>query len=225
MTVDDIRDRLTQALRLSGDSSPLLRDAQLSPLSAIVLASLAATAVGAGLFAAFAILGPVGSDVGASAPDWTPPSLAVVELGPPKQAADDVEILSRPIFSKSRKPSPKPAKAAGPISAPDAAAPAGLSVNAIIKEKQMAQAFMVSPALPEGEWKRVGEMIDAWTVSRIERDGVVLSNGSQTTKVKIYADEPAPSVDGPIAASPIPAPPIPAPSPLQGRVKPPFPSP
>ncbi|HEY8162008.1 MAG TPA: hypothetical protein VIF34_07055 [Methylocystis sp.] len=212
MNLSGIRERLTQALRLSGELLPAIRGAQLSPLSAIVLAALAAITLGAALFAAVAMLGPAGSDVVVSAPDWTPPSLAVVELGPPKPAGADTEALSRPIFSKDRKPSPKTAKAAASIPGQDAAAPAGVTVSAIVKKKKMEQAFMVSPALPEGDWKKVGDTVDAWEISRIDGDGVVLSNGAKTAKVKLFSDDPlaAPSIDGPAPAFP-----QPRPSPLQ----------
>lgn len=172
---------------------------QLSPLSAIILAVLAATTLLAALFAAFAFLGPVGSDTIVSAPAWTPPTLAVADLPPPKPASADLESLSRPIFSKNRKPAAKIAKAAAPMAAEMTAAPPGLAINAIVKNKKTTQAFVTSPESPDGSWKKVGETVDSWTISAIESGGVVLTNGAQTARVKLYADPPADGMPPPPA--------------------------
>ncbi|KAF2992329.1 hypothetical protein OGR47_10785 [Methylocystis sp. MJC1] len=170
--------------------------AQLSPLSAIILAVLAATTLLAALFAAIAFLAPIDSDATVSAPAWTPPTLAVADLAPPKPASADQESLSRPIFSKNRKPAPKIAKASTATAAEMAAAPPGLAINAIVKNKKTTQAFVTSSESPDGLWKRVGETVDSWTISAIERDGVVLTNGAQTARVKLYADPLPPAADG-----------------------------
>ncbi|BDV34769.1 hypothetical protein [Methylocystis iwaonis] len=197
-------DQLAQSLKEFFGRSSLfvspIQKARLSPLSAIMLAVLAAATLLAALFAAFAFLGPIGSEATVSAPDWTPPTLSVAELAPPKPASADTETLSRPIFSKNRKPAPKSAKAAAPMAAEMAAAPPGLTVSAIVKNKNVTQAFVTSPESPDGFWKKIGETIDSWTVSAIESDGVVLTNGAQTARIKLYPD-PAPSTaDGMFAA-------------------------
>lgn len=197
-------DQLAQRLQEFVERSRMLvassQKAQLSPLSAIMLAVLAAATLVATLFAAFAFLGPIGADATVSAPDWTPPTLSVAELAPPKPASADTETLSRPIFSKNRKPSPKTAKAAAPMTAETAEAPPGLAVGAIVKNKNITQAFVTSSESPDGVWKKIGETIDSWTVSAIESDGVVLTNGAQTARVKLYPDPPPLAADGMLAA-------------------------
>lgn len=199
MRPDQLAQRLQEFFGRSRMLVAPIQKAQLSPLSAIMLAVLAAATLVATLFAAFAFLGPIGSDATVSAPDWTPPTLSVAELAPPKPASADTETLSRPIFSKSRKPAAKTAKAAAPMAAEMAAAPPGLAVSAIVKNKNVTQAFVTSSESPDGIWKKIGETVDSWTVSAIENDGVVLTNGAQTARVKLYPDPPPSAADGMLA--------------------------
>ncbi len=170
--------------RLSG-----LKHMQLSPLSGIVLAALAALAGVTALFALYAMVGSMGSDSEATAPDWTPPTLATVELDPPKPASADVETLSRPIFSKNRKPSQKTAAAPTDMSTVSDA-PSGLSVTAIVRHKSTAQAFLISTDTPAGAWRQVGDQVDSWTVTSITPREVVLQSGGQFSKLKLYTEPP-----------------------------------
>lgn len=168
----------------------LLKQARLSPLSAIVLAFLFATTLMAALFALSAIFGSIGLDSEVAAPDWKPPTLAIGELDPPKPASADVETLSRPIFSRSRRPSPR---AKTPVEAdlsPNALAPGGLTVSAIVKNSEAHQAYVVSQDAPEGAWRKVGDTVDSWTISRIDRHEVILKSGEQTASIKLYPDPP-----------------------------------
>lgn len=166
-----------------------LQQAHLSPLAGLVLALLGATTLAAALFAAYAFLGPLGSDADVKAPDWTPPTLAVVDLDPPKAPSADVETLSRPIFTKSRRPSPKVAKPAASETGPLTAAPSGITVGAIVRNKKATQAFIVSLETPEGAWKQVGDTVDSWTIATIDRTELILKNGQQMAKLKLYPDD------------------------------------
>lgn len=190
-----------------------LQAAHLSPLAGIILALLGAAALGAALLAAYALLGPAGLDDGAAAPDWTPPTLAVVDLDPPQPPSADVETLSRPIFSKSRRPSGKPAKAPAADGGRMTPSPAGLSVAAVVRNRKESRAFVVSVDTPEGAWRKIGDTVDAWTISRIERAEVTLENGGEKTTLKLYPDpdpnaQAAPSTDAPPQ---MPQPPTPQP--------------
>lgn len=171
-----------------------LKHLRLSPLSAIGLAVQSAMALGASLFALSAFLWPAGWDSDATAPEWTPPTLAVVELEPPKPASADVEALSRPIFAKDRKPS---AKGAARANLEISGAPGGLSVTAIVKGGKKASAFLTSSGTPEGAWRKVGEAFDSWTVTAITATEVVLQSGDQSTKAQLYAAPPEPLPDAP----------------------------
>jgi hypothetical protein len=169
-------------------AAPLSRT-RFSPLTAIMLALLVVAALGAGLFAAYAIFGPDGSDSVTTVPEWKPPTLAIGELDPPKLAAADVETLSRPIFSKSRRPSPKAAATPTAAEASEpVASPNGVVVSAIVKNKKMSQAFVVSMDTPQGAWKKVGETIDSWTISAINRADLILKIGEQKVKLRLYEE-------------------------------------
>lgn len=219
---------------LQGRSREWLRDARamfsrlkqwrLSPLSAIVLAILSAIAAGTALFAAAALLWPSGWDSDAAVPDWNPPTLAVVELDPPKPASADVEALSRPIFFKNRKPAPKSAPQVDNANISDA--PTGLAVTAIVKNKKVTQAFVTSSEAPEGGWHKVGDAIGSWTLHKILHAEVVFQNGDQLTRVKLYTLPPDAQGDTPGApdanAPPAPdAPPAPGGTPNFMRSAPP----
>lgn len=188
-----VADMVGQTARLA----TLLKQARLSPLSAMILAFFLATTLMAGLFAISAIFGSNGLESEVAAPDWKPPTLAIGELDPPKPPSADVETLSRPIFSRSRRPSPKSAnlQVDSDVS-PNAIAPGGLTVSAIVENKEMHQAYVVSSDAPEGAWRKVGDTVDSWTISMIDRHEVILKSGQQTTSIKLYPDPPPIDNDG-----------------------------
>lgn len=198
----EVKTHIADLLRNASTLATRLKRLQLSPLSGILLAALSTMTLGMTLFAAYAIFGPAGSESGAAAPNWTPPTLAVVELDPPKPASADVETLSRPIFTKNRKPSPK-APPAPTDTTNISSAPNGMTVTAIVKNRKVTQAFLISSDSPEGAWRKVGDVVDSWTVTSIAQAEVILQNSGQTTKVKLYADPPgAESAPGPGGAPP-----------------------
>lgn len=168
-----------------------VKQMQLSPLSAIALVFLSAIFSGTAIFALYAIVGPLNPDSGAGAPDWTPPALTVVELSAPKLASADVESLSRPIFSKNRKPLRKTDSASAWAATPSNA-PTDLIVTAIVRHKKAAQAFLFSAGSPQGAWRKVGDAVDAWTVASITSAEVILQSGAQSAKVKLYKPPLAP---------------------------------
>lgn len=168
-----------------------LAQARLSPLMSVILAFLLATTASAVLFAIYAILGPEGGEREVKTPEWTPPTQAVVNLDPPKTAADDVQSLTRPIFSKSRRPSSRSAPArAEPDAAPAAGNADGLTVYAIVKNGNTSQAFVTSLDAPEGAWKKIGDTIDAWTISSIDAAELTLKNGDRSATLRLYPANP-----------------------------------
>lgn len=171
---------------------PGVKAARLSPLMAGTLVLLALTAVVAGVFAAFAILGPRNQAAQSAVQEWKPPTLASVELPPPKSPSADVQTLSRPIFSKNRKPSVKAAAGptAEPVPAATTAAPADLTLAAIVKHGGAASAFIISGSAPEGEWKKIGDLVDSWTVASISDSDLTLKNGDQAVKLRLFPDPP-----------------------------------
>jgi hypothetical protein len=192
----DVKERLAGiADRAGGVAQALaipLQQAHLSPLSAMVLAMLGLTTLASILFAAYAFLGSLGSNADVKAPDWAPPTLAVGDLDPPKPPSADVETLSRPIFTKSRRPSPKAAAPqVAPETGPVSETPSGVTVSAIVKNRDGAQAFIVSPESPDGAWKRIGDTVDSWTIAIIAGSEILLKSGERAAKLKLYAEEQA----------------------------------
>lgn len=171
--------------------APDLAAARLSPLMAGTLGVLALAAICAAGFAAFALLGPQYQESLSNAPEWKPPTLAAVELAPPKPASADAQSLSRPIFSKNRKPAPRTSATAlvDPSLAAPVVAPAGLSLAAVVRHGGVASAFLLSASAPEGEWKKIGEKIESWTVAAITDLEVTLKNGDQSVQLRLF-DEP-----------------------------------
>lgn len=190
MNAAEIRAQASRVLAGAIEYAAPLRQAQLSPLSLMLLGALSATTLAAALFATYALLGPVGSDAVGATPAWTPQTLAAVELDPPKPPGADVESLSRPIFSKSRRPSTRAPKRPAPDSTEIAITPNRLTVSAIVTRKIARQAFVVSADTPEGAWRKVGDTIDSWTVTSIEPGRVILKNGGRTARIQLYADPP-----------------------------------
>lgn len=171
------------------DMRQLLGSARFSPLMMIVMGALGALALLAAAFAVYAAFAPEPEPPPRAATDWKAPLPAVVDLGEPSANAD-TQLLSRPIFSKDRRPAPKLARAApsqptGPVSD----APTGIKVNAIVKRRNDSRAFVVG-VNGQGEWKTVGEKVDEWTISAIAPQELTLSNGVNMARLQLYSDKP-----------------------------------
>ncbi len=212
--IADIRKRLLL--------SPLGAQARLSPLMTIILAALGFMTLLVTLFALYALLGPTGAETEGAGPDWKSPTLAIVELEPPKPDSADVQTLTRPIFSKSRKPFPKSAARPASEAVVASTAPSGVTVAAIVRKGKIAQAFVLSPDAPEGAWRKIGDTVDSWTIKAIAADELTLRNGGAAATLKLYSDAavdeppdaPNPSPLGPQGQTQsFPPPPPPAPPP------------
>jgi hypothetical protein len=160
----------------------VFRKARLNRLKIIVLAGLAALDVFAAAFLwrGFAGEGDNGGLVAR-------PVLANVRMNPLEYVTpprgDDTETLARPLFSKSRRPSPPPeAPAKGEIHTPP---PAGIKLNAVILFGRSARAFITSNALIAGKWLAVGETFENWTADSIETHEVALHQGARLIRVGV----------------------------------------
>ena len=178
------------AIRLPSFRGQYLR---ISPLWAIWLGTLSTLTLGVFLFALHAMIGRTEGDNSTAVPEWKPPSLNIVALDPPKLVSADVESLSRPIFSKFRKPAPKVSSAITQVNGSGGAEV--LTVTAIVIDKLTRQAFFISPDSPDGAWRKIGDTVDTWTITAITPKEVILQSGGQTTISKLYANIPAPNDD------------------------------
>ena len=180
-----------RGLDRKGRSNPAAEPAKrlkyfrMSPLWAVWLIALSIVTMGMGIFALRSLLGRAGDEEAVAALDWKPPSLAIVSLDPPKPANGDIESISRPIFSKTRKPTLKTAYAVSPANTTtDTGA---LSVTAIVLNKKIMQAFIISSDAPEGAWRKIGDSVDSWSITEIAAKEVIIQNGGQKRVLPLYA--------------------------------------
>lgn len=162
-----------------------------SPLMMIIL--LCETALTA-LAATFATSAYFRRDTPIPSPSvaWKAPTFASV--APTRDYGGvDLHTLSRPIFSRTRRPQ----SAASPR-APDPAAPsppARVSLKAIVKYRSLAKAFLTSANIPRGEWKIVGDKLESWTIHQIEQDGLAIRNGTLLLHYSLYPEIETPRAD------------------------------
>jgi hypothetical protein len=166
----------------------LARARRISPLMLIGLAALAATTAVAAAFAFHAVLiadaPPASATMG-----WRPPILAASATRPSAPAAADVETLTRPVFSKTRRPAPM---GEGAAAAANGAAPtlAGLTLGAIVNFDGSPRAYLVAGGAAEGKWLPVGGKIGPWTVVDIRELDLTVKNGDESSSLKLYPDSP-----------------------------------
>ncbi len=170
----------------ASEPSQRMKYLRISPLWAVGLMTLSILTLAMGVFAFKSFLGNGGQEDEIAAQEWKPPSLAIVSLDPPKPANVDIESISRPIFSKSRKPSPKAANAVSPSNGTTESG--GISVTAIVLNKKILQAYIISSDAPEGAWRKIGDTVDSWNIASIAPKEVVIQNGGQRRTLPLYAN-------------------------------------
>jgi hypothetical protein len=155
-----------------------------SPLMLMILLCEAVLVLSAAAFAASAIFAREAPSPGPSV-EWKAPTFALVASIRPRSNVD-LHTLSRPIFSRTR----RPANAASPRPpAPVAAiAPSGVSLKGIIKYGRSAKAFLTSSSNPQGDWKTIGDKLDSWTVDQIEQEHLSIKNGTQFLQYSLYPE-------------------------------------
>jgi hypothetical protein len=105
----------------------------------------------------------------------------------------DTHTLSRPIFSRTRRPAPSNAKIAaadeGPAR-PERPLPSGASVRAIVIRGDERRMFVVCDAFAQGRWFKEGETFEHWRIVRI-RDlaATVESDGRSLQLTLDYASK------------------------------------
>lgn len=170
---------------------------RLSPLMAMLLFGLGVLVAGAALFAIGSIVEPAGVEPLAK-PEWQLPKLAASAPSPVPPVDADQQTLTRPIFAKSRRPSPKANASARPeLSDVPTPPPPGLALSAIAKFRDVKRAFIVTSSAPDGQWVAIGEPIDGWTVVDVHSLEVTLSSGGNNVQLKLYSDEPPPEDSSP----------------------------
>jgi hypothetical protein len=175
--------------------------ARLSPLMGALLGVLFSSTSMAAYYACHAILSPLATDPAAKS-EWRAPTALAVSAAVSVSDRTDTQTLTRPIFSKSRRPSTRDDQqgVAGAAPAPAAPLPSGLGLKAIVVHGDAKSAFMVCDSFPDGKWMKAGETIQSWTISAIHTLHVVLKSGERSSQLTIdFSDKGFTQPDAPIS--------------------------
>jgi len=163
-----------------------LTPVRIAPLQVGLLGVLSLSTVSAAYFALSSIFSPISHEVIAKA-EWHAPSVLEAARTAVAPSAHDEQTLTRPIFSKTRRPQSVESQAVVTKDAPIHAAPlpAGISVKAVAIAGNARSAFLIWDAFPEGKWMREGEAIQGWTVSSVRKLDLILQSGEQSSRLII----------------------------------------
>ncbi len=193
---------MTSANLIATEPLPLaaqLRANRLSPLTAGTLGALALLAAGAGVFAAAAVATTPFASRDADARQsfgWRPPVLAALAPIPAPSPNADAQTLSRPPFSRTRRPELHRAVEAA-TRAKDDAKPPALALGAVVRYGAKRRAFVTDAQGANGEWYRVGEKVAGWTVAEIRQDLLMLQNAGRSAQLQLYPDPPPEPAEAP----------------------------
>lgn len=175
---------------------------RLSPLMAAILGSLLISTLTAALYAYRSFVSPLVTDP-ASRLEWRVPTAVNVSTAISASNKVDTQTLTRPIFSKSRRPSPRndqQASSKAPATLPPPPLPPGLSLKAIVILGKNKNAFVVCNSLPDGKWMKEGETIQGWTITTMHDLNVILKNGDHSARLALdYAGTDQTPVDTPVS--------------------------
>jgi hypothetical protein len=177
--------------------------ARLSPLMGAVLGVLFSSTSMAAYFACRAILSPLATDP-VTKSEWRAPTALAVSTAVSILDRMDTQTLTRPIFSKSRRPSARDDQqgVAGAAPAPAAPLPPGLSLKAVVVHGDAKSAFVVCESFPDGKWMKAGETIQGWTIAAIHAQDVILKSGERSSQLAIdFSDKGFAQPEAPISKS------------------------
>lgn len=168
--------------------SAFAKSKRLSPLMLASLALLANTTTLSAFFLLRALIG-WGDPEAATIADWRPPAAPLAASPPSAASMADTQTLTRPVFAKSRRPSPQPlASGASLGTGPQPA----LGVEAIVFSNGGPRAYLAGQGAGSGDWYVVGQLADGWTVSEIRPSELVLKSGERSAILSLYPETMAP---------------------------------
>jgi hypothetical protein len=116
---------------------------------------------------------------------WRAPTTARLQIGSlAKSNASYEETLSRPIFSRSRRP--QNLEETGELQADNALSEPEFSVAAVVQYNGIRRVFVIGGDAPEGAWRSAGEKIEGWTISEVTRSDLELTGGGKVKRVGLY---------------------------------------
>lgn len=159
---------------------------RIAPLQVGILGALSLSTISAAYFALSSIFSPFSPGVIAKA-EWHAPGALETARTAAAPSGHNEQTLTRPIFSKTRRPQAAESQAGLTKDAPTQAAPlpAGISVRAVAIAGKARSAFLIWDASPEGKWVREGEPIQGWTVSSVRKLDLILQSGERSSRLTI----------------------------------------
>jgi hypothetical protein len=161
-----------------------IRPARLSPLMISVLGALLIFASLTGFYAFHSIMSPLAIDP-VSRSEWRAPTVANESAAASPAHLTDAQTLTRPIFSKSRRPDvhdDQHARESLSMASPPPL-PTGLIVRAVVVLGENKSAYVVCDSFPDGKWMKEGESIQNWTISAVHDLYLILKNGEHTSQL------------------------------------------
>ena len=128
-----------------------------------------------------------------AASDWTLPELdapSTATKHAPTVERDD-PVLARPIFFASRKPfEPPPVSDTKPPPAPKPPPPDPVFVvDGIMLTSSTRKAHLRQPQETDGQWYKMGQVIDDWTIVQIDAAGIVLEQADRRFAMGLYSSD------------------------------------
>jgi len=103
------------------------------------------------------------------------------------------EIVTRPVFFKSREPyiappPPPPVVASAPPPPPPPVVDPGLALGGIMIKKELKTAYVFSRAGANGAWTKEGEAFMGWKVVSISKGGAKLEQAGRSIDLLLYPE-------------------------------------
>jgi hypothetical protein len=167
----------------------LMKSKRISPLMLAGLTPLALLTIFSAGFAVSALIMSF-EPASLAKSEWRPPTLSALAPPPSTPAGLDEQTLTRPIFTKSRRPSSSARQASMESTAHTESAPPGFALGAIIGFGPSKRAYLLGHGATAGEWLSVGEMFEGWTIAEIGELNLTLKSGARIAILKLYPDPP-----------------------------------
>jgi hypothetical protein len=127
-----------------------------------------------------------------TASNWTLPELdtpPTATEGTPAAEQDD-PVLARPIFFASRKPFEPPPVSDTKPPAPKPPPPDPVFVvDGIMLTSGTSKAHLRQPQEADGQWYKIGQVIDDWTIVQIDAAGIVLEQADRRFAMGLYSSD------------------------------------
>lgn len=171
-----------------------MRSSALSPLSVVALALLVVLNVAIYL-ALFGNRISMQDKEASASPPWAAPAFDATARVEHKPIEAYVQILSRPVFWRSRLPIDQtplpPQEAVGPansVPGKERPTPPKFSLTAIALGQGKQRALLIGPSRPAAEWSKLGDVIEGWTIVAVEAESVMLEADGEKFRLALFPE-------------------------------------